>query len=71
MAKKINYTGSNKVIKRICEAVNDLIDNSQTPPTVEVTQVLQSGELIAQITVGTSVTNIYAPSSANSNTVNP
>lgn len=27
MANKINYTGSSKVIKRICEAINDLIDN--------------------------------------------
>ena len=27
MAKKINYTGSSKVIQRLCEAVNDLIDH--------------------------------------------
>lgn len=27
MAYKINYTGSSKVIKRLCEAVNDLIDH--------------------------------------------
>ena len=27
MANKINYTGSSKVIKRICESLNDVIDN--------------------------------------------
>lgn len=27
MAKKINYSGSSKVIIRICEAINDLIDH--------------------------------------------
>ena len=27
MAKKINYTGSSKILIRICEAINDLIDN--------------------------------------------
>lgn len=27
MAKKINYTGSSKLIIRICEAINDLIEN--------------------------------------------
>lgn len=27
MANKINYTGSSKVIKRICEAINDLIES--------------------------------------------
>lgn len=37
MAYKINYTGSSKVIKRICEAINDLIDNGQyTLPTASV-----------------------------------
>lgn len=27
MAYKINYTGSSKVIRRLCESVNDLIDH--------------------------------------------
>lgn len=27
MANKINYTGASKVIQRICEAINDIIDN--------------------------------------------
>lgn len=27
MAKKITYTGSSKIIKRICESLNDVIDN--------------------------------------------
>lgn len=28
MAKKINYNGSSKILQRICEAINDFIDNS-------------------------------------------
>lgn len=27
MAKKIVYNGDSKIIKRICEAINDIIDN--------------------------------------------
>lgn len=30
MAKKINYQGDSKIIKRICEAINDLIENGSS-----------------------------------------
>lgn len=27
MANKINYTGESKILRRICESINDIIDN--------------------------------------------
>ena len=29
MANKINYTGSSKILQRICESLNDVIDNQK------------------------------------------
>ena len=58
--KKINYTGSSKVIKKLCEAVNALIDQGGGT-TVEVTQILSEGVQIATIDVDGDETTIYAP----------
>lgn len=64
MAKKINYTGSSKVIKRICESLNDIIDNGGGGggSTVTVTQIQSTGTKIATITVDGNGTDLYAPS---------
>lgn len=50
MANKINYTGSSKVIKRICESLNDIIDN-YAPTGIVMWKVLfydSTGETLLQ-----------------------
>lgn len=59
MIRKISYTGNSKVIQRLCEAVNSLIDSGGT--SVSVTPIQQTGTNIADITVNGSVKHIYSP----------
>lgn len=62
MANKVNYTGSSKVIKRLCEAVNALIDGGGGGTTVTVTPYYNSGIKIATITVNGVDADLYIPS---------
>ena len=62
MAKKINYTGSSKILQRICESLNDVIENGSGGSSVTVTQIQTTGTKIATITVDGDDTDLYAPS---------
>lgn len=60
--KKINYTGSSKVIIRLCEMVNQLIDGGGGGgSTVSYTQTLQSGTKTGAISIDGVSTDMYAP----------
>lgn len=59
--KKINYNGSSKVILRLCEMVNQLIDGGGGGSTVSYTQTLQSGTETGEITIDGVATKMYAP----------
>lgn len=59
--KKVNYTGSSKVIIRLCEAVNALIDGGGGGSTVTYTQTLSSGTQTGSISIDGVSTNMYAP----------
>lgn len=70
MAKKINYTGSSKILIRICEAINDLIDSGGGGgggSTVTITPTLQEGEKIADFSIDGVESSLYAPSYDNYN----
>lgn len=58
--KKINYTGSSKVIKRLCEAINEIIEDG-LGTDVQVDPIRETGEKIAEITVDSETEEIYAP----------
>ena len=58
--KKINYNGSSKVILRLCEMVNQLIDGGGGS-TVTYTQTLQSGTKTGSISIDGVSTDMYAP----------
>ena len=62
MAKKITYNGSSKIIKRLCESLNDVIENGSGGSDVTVTPIQQSGTEIARISVDGVSTSLYAPS---------
>lgn len=65
MANKIIYTGSSKIIKRICEAINDLIDGGGGGgggSTVTITPTLSTGTKIADFTINGDSDSLYAPS---------
>lgn len=60
--KKINYTGSSKVILRLCEMVNQLIDGGGGGgSTVTYTQTLSSGTKTGEISIDGVSTDMYAP----------
>ena len=60
--KKINYNGSSKVILRLCEMVNQLIDGGGGGgSTVTYTQTLQSGTKTGEISIDGVSTDMYAP----------
>ena len=60
--KKINYTGSSKVILRLCEMVNQLIDGGGgSGSTVTYTQTLSSGTKTGSISIDGVSTDMYAP----------
>lgn len=60
--KKINYTGSSKVILRLCEMVNQLIDGGGGGgSTVSYTQTLSSGTKTGSISIDGVSTDMYAP----------
>ena len=60
--KKINYTGSSKVILRLCEMVNQLIDGGGGGgSTVTYTQTLSSGTKTGSISIDGVSTDMYAP----------
>ena len=60
--KKINYNGSSKVILRLCEMVNQLIDGGGGGgSTVTYTQTLQSGTKTGSISIDGVSTDMYAP----------
>lgn len=60
--KKITYNGSSKVILRLCEAVNALIDaGGGGGSTVTYTQTLSSGTQTGSISIDGVSTNMYAP----------
>lgn len=61
MANKINYTGSSKILIRICSAINDLIDGGGGS-SVTITPTLQSGTKIADYEIGGVQGSLYAPS---------
>lgn len=63
MAKKINYTGSSKILIRICEAINDLIDHGGGGgSTISITPTLSSGTKIADYEIDGDEGSLYAPS---------
>lgn len=64
MANKINYTGSSKLIQRICQAINDLIDHGGGGggSTVSITPTLSSGTKIADFEIDGQSDSLYAPS---------
>lgn len=72
MAKKINYNGSSKILQRLCEAINDLIEHggggSGGGSTVTVSQIQATGTKIATITVDGTETDLYAPSGGGGDT---
>ena len=59
--KKINYNGSSKVIIRLCEMVNQLIDGGGGGSTVTYTQTLSSGTKTGEISIDGVSTDMYAP----------
>lgn len=59
--KKINYNGSSKVILRLCEMVNQLIDGGGGGSTVTYTQTLSSGTKTGSISIDGVSTDMYAP----------
>lgn len=59
--KKINYSGNSKVIKRLCEVVNGLIDGGGGGSTVSYSQTLSSGTETGEITIDGVATKMYAP----------
>ena len=59
--KKINYNGSSKVIIRLCEMVNQLIDGGGGGSTVTYTQTLSSGTKTGEIEIDGVSTDMYAP----------
>lgn len=58
--KKITYNGDSKVIKRLCEVLNDLIDQG-SGDSVSWTQIQASGTKIAEIDINGTSTDVYAP----------
>lgn len=65
MANKINYTGSSKLIQKICEAINDLIDSGGGGgggSTVTITPTLSTGTKIADFEIDGDEGSLYAPS---------
>lgn len=63
MANKINYTGSSKILIRICSAINDLIDSGGGGggSTVTITPTLKSGIKIADFSINGQQGSLYAP----------
>lgn len=61
MAKKINYTGTSKLLIRICESINYLMDHSGGGSTVTITPSLQSGVKIADYEIDGQQGSLYAP----------
>lgn len=60
--KKINYNGSSKVIIRLCEMVNQLIDGGGGGgDSVSYSQTLSSGTETGEITINGTATKMYAP----------
>ena len=61
--KKLQYNGSSKIILRLCEAVNSLIDGGGGGggSVVAYTQVLSSGTKTGEISIDGTSTNMYAP----------
>jgi len=60
--KKINYNGSSKVILRLCEMVNQLIDGGGGGgDSVSYSQTLSSGTETGEITINGTTTKMYAP----------
>lgn len=59
--KKITYNGDSKVIKRLCEVVNDLVDGGGGGDSVSWNQIEQSGTKIAEIEINGTTTDVYAP----------
>lgn len=60
--KKLNYRGSSKVIAYLASCVNWLLDNgSGGVANVTVTPIGSSGDKIAEITVDSTTSSIYAP----------
>ncbi len=60
--KKINYHGSSKVIIRLCEMVNQLIDGGGGGgSTVTYTSLLSSGTKTGEIEIDGVSTDMYAP----------
>ncbi len=60
--KKINYNGQSKIILRLCEMVNQLIDGGGGGgSTVAYTQTLQSGTKTGEISIDGVSTDMYAP----------
>ena len=65
MAKKITYTGSSKILIRICEAINDLIDHGGGGgggSTVSIAPTLTTGTKIADFEIDGDEGSLYAPS---------
>ena len=59
--KKITYNGDSKVIKRLCEVVNDLVDGGGGGDSVSWNQIEQSGTKIAEIEINGTTTDVFAP----------
>lgn len=60
--KKINYNGQSKIILRLCEMVNQLIDGGGGGgSTVAYTQTLSSGTKTGEISIDGVSTDMYAP----------
>ena len=61
--KKINYTGSSKIIKHICDNVNELIEGGGGGGSnVTITPSLTSGVKIADYEIDGVDGALYAPS---------
>lgn len=56
--RKIQYKGSSKIILRICEVLNYLLDNSG----VEITPLVTSGTKIAEYVINDVPGALYSPS---------
>lgn len=62
MANKINYTGSSKILIRICAAINDLIDNGGGGGSnVTITPTYDSGVKIADYEIDGVAGSLYVP----------
>lgn len=60
--KKINYNGQSKIILRLCEMVNQLIEGGGGGgSTVAYTQTLSSGTKTGEISINGVSTDMYAP----------